>query len=82
MTSLTDRLSDCFLAVFPELSHEEVPRATAASISQWDSVAIVTVAALVEEEFRITIAPDEYEQLTSFALVLNLVQHKLSNGAS
>jgi len=80
MSTLSERLNNCFQAVFPDLSAKEISSATASSMSQWDSMAIVTIAALLEEEFKVTIEPDEYEQLVSFALIEHLIQSKLSDG--
>lgn len=75
-----DRLVRCFQAVFPELSEGEALRADTSRVGSWDSVATVTLAAVVEEEFQIQFDPEEMEQLTSFQAVL---QHVLSrNGQS
>jgi acyl carrier protein len=80
MSDIGPRLTRCFSAVFPGLTNEEIQRATAASVSEWDSVGLVTLAAVIEEEFSFAIQPDEYEQLTSFDLIRNLVERKLSDG--
>jgi len=64
------RLAQCFAAVFPALAPGEISAATPASVPEWDSIANVTLLALVEEEFGIAIAPDDLERLTSFEAVL------------
>lgn len=65
------RLATCFAAAFPDLPGSEIPTATPESVAAWDSVANVTLLALVEEEFGLTLDPDELERLTSFDAMLN-----------
>lgn len=60
------RLENCFLAVFPELPSNEVSSATSTTVPSWDSVAGVTLMAVVEEEFGITIQTDDLSTFTSF----------------
>ena len=60
------RLTQCFAAVFPDLTHAEIPTATPDTVAAWDSVANVSLLAVVEEEFGITIDVDDLELLTSF----------------
>lgn len=74
MSEARARLERCFAAVFPALGPAEIPHAAQASIAAWDSLASVTLAALVEEEFGVRIADDEFEEMTSFAMVLEMVQ--------
>jgi acyl carrier protein len=64
------------MAVFPELSPEETPRASPASVSSWDSVASITLLSVLEEEFEIQVAPEDLEHLVSFELVLNYLRHE------
>jgi acyl carrier protein len=67
------RLIRCFQAVFPELSEPEVARASASSLAGWDSVATVTLAAIVEEEFGIQFKAEEIEKMKSFQSCLDLL---------
>ena len=60
------RLVNCFLAVFPELSADEVGSATSATVASWDSVAGVTLLAVVEEEFGLTLETDDLSRFDSF----------------
>jgi acyl carrier protein len=60
------RLENCFLAVFPELSSNEVSSATSETVPSWDSVAGVTLMSVVEEEFGIVIQADDLSRFTSF----------------
>ena len=38
----------CFSCVFPSLSDEDIPHASVATVGSWDSLATVTLVALVE----------------------------------
>lgn len=69
------RLIKCFAVVFPELSEEEIPRASATSVADWDSVASVTLMSVIEEEFGVELDADSLEQLVSFELMLDHLQN-------
>jgi acyl carrier protein len=77
MDDIERRLTGCFSAVFPQLSEAEILKASTASLGGWDSVATVTLLAVVEEEFEVTFKPEEMEYLTSFDLILDTLR---SNG--
>jgi len=68
------RLIGCFQAVFPELSGEEILQADSGSIRGWDSVAGVTLLAVVEEEFGVSIEADDPEQFSSFQSFLTYLR--------
>jgi acyl carrier protein len=72
MSDTQERLIRCFQAVFPELSETEAPRASASSLAAWDSVATVTLAASVEEEFGIQFEAEDIEKLDSFQSIMKL----------
>jgi acyl carrier protein len=72
-----ERLVRCFRAVFGSLTLEEISRASADSVEGWDSVATVTLAAVVEEEFGFQLDPSELEELTSFERILKIVERRL-----
>jgi acyl carrier protein len=67
------RLIRCFQAVFPELTETDVERASVSRLAAWDSVATVTLAASVEEEFGIQFEADEIEKMDSFQNFLKYV---------
>jgi len=79
MSNEEERLKECFRSVFPNLSDDEILRASSASIATWDSLATVTLVSLIEEEFGVTIAPDEYEYLVSFDLAREWLKSKTVN---
>jgi acyl carrier protein len=71
MSSPRERLIKCFKAVFPELNEQEIQMASTASVANWDSVAGITLLTVTEEEFKITVKPEDLEQLSSFELILD-----------
>ena len=73
MLDTKGRLVVCFRAVFPELSEAEAAVASVSTLAAWDSVATVTLAAAVEEEFGLQMEPEEIEKMNSFASFFNFV---------
>ncbi len=71
-----ERLIQCFAAVFPDLPAAEIPLASPASVGSWDSVATITLMSLVEEEFKVSVDPQELENLLSFELMLDYVRNE------
>jgi len=74
MDELQTRLVNCFCAVFPELSSEDIIHASSASVQSWDSVAVVTLLTVIEEEFGISIDEDDPSQFDSFERILSYLQ--------
>jgi acyl carrier protein len=72
------RLRDCFAAVFPSAAPGELEQASTETLPGWDSLATVTLVAVVEEEFGVVLELDDLEQLTSFERVYQLVEAKLA----
>jgi acyl carrier protein len=63
------RLMRCFAAVFPQIAADQLPTLSQDATPAWDSVATVTLMVLVEEEFRITMEPEDLGHLESFNAV-------------
>lgn len=82
MDSTQARLTSCFLAVFPELSSDQVASATSAMVSGWDSVAGVTLLAVVEEEFGIPLEDDDLSRFSSFEGFLSYLKGAVNGHAS
>jgi acyl carrier protein len=78
MNDLENRLSKCFAAVFPHVAAESIPRASAKTIEKWDSLALVVLTSLVEEEFKIQIAPDDLDHFDSYPRILEYLRSKTS----
>jgi acyl carrier protein len=70
MDNTQARLAKCFLAVFPEMTPEEVAGARTASVKNWDSVASVTLFSLIEEEFGTHLSLDALDDFNSFERIL------------
>jgi acyl carrier protein len=75
------RLVDCFLAVFPELTSDTIPQASATSVPSWDSVTTVTLLSVVEEEFGINIDVQDLTKFDSFKGILSFLQQAEQEGA-
>jgi acyl carrier protein len=71
MNDVRERVSRCFSVVFPELNGDQFTAASVETIKEWDSVATVTLVALLEEEFGIQFDLDAIDHFTSFRGVLD-----------
>ena len=79
MPELDQRLASCFATVFPDLSENEIPRASYTSVANWDSLATVTLVSVIEEEFKVSIHPEDFELMISFELVLDCLRRRTAN---
>lgn len=74
MPDIDARLTRCFASVFPTLPPEEIRSASVESVPAWDSLAAVTLVAVLEQEFDTQIDLMELPDLTSYAAVRNYLQ--------
>ncbi len=81
MDELKARLCSCFTIAFPDLRPQEIPSVAMGSLASWDSLAVITLVSLIEEEFGITIPPDDVIDLVSFELILEYLRRKQSDTA-
>ena len=79
MADLQERLIECFAAVFPTLDREEIPRASYTSVAKWDSLAGITLVGVIEEEFDISVGPEDLELLISFELILDYLRSQVGD---
>ena len=79
MPEVQKRLRSCFATVFPGLSADEIPLASNSSVADWDSLATVTLVSVIEEEFSISIPPDDLQYLISFELVMDCLKRRTGN---
>lgn len=77
MTDIESRIAQCFQNVFPDVALEDLPRASQASLTQWDSVAHVTLLLSIAEEFQIELDEEVFPSLTSYLLVLDFVERSV-----
>ena len=74
MTTVQQRVTHCFSNVFPNLTREEIERASVASSEGWDSVAHVTLLTSIEEEFELQFGMEDFEQLVSYQQIVDYLQ--------
>jgi acyl carrier protein len=80
MDQIEERLISCFSAVMPELSAGEIPHASALNASNWDSVTTVSLIAVIEEEFGISIEIDDLSHFDSFQGILGYLKRGAAQG--
>ena len=80
MNDVHEKVARCFRNVFPDLRAEDLPRASTASIAAWDSVAQVTLLAAISEECSVEFEIEDFEQLVSYALIVDHLESKSSHG--
>jgi acyl carrier protein len=65
--SVEKRLEGCFAIVFPRLERNRIRHAETDNVEGWDSVAMVTLAAVIGEEFGLNIPAEDLSDLLTFA---------------
>ena len=80
MSEQENRLIRCFASVFPGLTPEEIRATSAESTGTWDSLATVTLATVIQEEFRVEIDPFDLQELDSFEAFRTYVHRLRSPG--
>lgn len=81
MNEMESRLATCFTSVLPTLSITEIEKANPDSVPGWDSVATVTLFAVVEEEFGVEIGLTDLKSGITFQNILTCIQTKLQGQA-
>ena len=76
MDNYSDRLLRCFSAVFPDLPKEKIADASPETVATWDSVRMVTLVAVIEEEFGLTFEFEDIERLRSYSSILRVLEDK------
>jgi acyl carrier protein len=69
-------LATCFKSILPQLSLLEISNADPDSVDGWDSVATLTLFALIEEEFGVDLTIDDVRSNHSFQGILNYIRSK------
>jgi acyl carrier protein len=75
MTNVQDRVARTFKNVFPNLQEADIPRASTASVSAWDSIAHVTLLSAIADEFGVSLEMEDFEELTSFGLIVDRLEN-------
>jgi methylmalonyl-CoA/ethylmalonyl-CoA epimerase len=60
MNDIQARLIECFEAVFPGLSREDIMCASPSTIAEWDSLSVATLMAVIEEEIGILVPVEQF----------------------
>ena len=76
MSAVKARVEQCFRTAFPDLPEEELPRATMSSVAQWDSLSMLVLVSLIEEEFGLQIPADDLGDFVSLELIVDYLQNK------
>jgi len=83
MSERENRLIRCFSSVFPGLPLEKIQSASIESLDAWDSLASVTLAAVVQQTFGVQIDLLDLPELNSFeAFRAYLDQHDAAESKS
>ncbi len=69
MSAIEDTLTRCFMATFPGLSVAQVTSASVETVTQWDSLHTVILAAVLEEAFAVRVPARDYPALRSYDAV-------------
>ena len=77
MDNAADRLARCFNLVFPDVPKRLIRQASPETVRTWDSLNLVTLVAVIEEEFGIVIDASDPDRFDSFETILRLVEEKL-----
>jgi acyl carrier protein len=80
MHDLDARLARCFTSVFPDLTPEQVQMASVESVGGWDSLAAVTLLAVIQEEFGVQVGLSDVSELVSYQAIQNYIRSH--NGVS
>jgi acyl carrier protein len=74
MDNVRDKLGRCFALAFPKLAPSQYATASAQNVSEWDSIAQLTLLNLIGEEFGREIDFEEFEDATSFEALAQALQ--------
>jgi acyl carrier protein len=77
MNDIRTRLIGCFTTVFPDISEDQIPNVTQATASAWDSIAAITLANVVEDEFNIQLDLDKLADLDSFERIYDYLSQEV-----
>jgi acyl carrier protein len=76
MDETRQRLTSCFQVVFPDMPAEQIPTASTATVTNWDSVAAITLMNVIEDEFVMEMDLDDLADLDSFEKLHTYLQKR------
>jgi acyl carrier protein len=80
MNNIKERVARCFSNVFPGLPQDQLSRASTASLASWDSMAQVTLLSSIGEEFGLVFELEDFDELVSYALIVDYLERASVNG--
>src|SRR5262249_56549215 len=78
MSEQEDRLIRCFASVFPMSTPQEIQTAGPEWFAASESLAVVTLAAVIQEEFGIEMNTSDLAELNSFGAILDCLRQRSS----
>ena len=66
MNDVTQRLTKCFRAVFPELTDAQIESADMKNTPRWDSVNHIMLITVIDEEFGVDLDLEDLDLISSF----------------
>ncbi len=76
MNDIQVRVNRCFSNVFPDIRDEQLPTASSTTLAAWDSMGHVRLLGAVEEEFGLQLEMEDFDELTSYPLIVDYVEKK------
>jgi acyl carrier protein len=76
MAELDHRLVRCFLSVFPAFTEDTMRTGTNEFVDDMDSLAGVTLAALIDEEFNVQLDSDQLSKLRTVDSVQRYIEEQ------
>jgi len=73
---LKSRLESIFNKIFHNVPEETIHTLTKINTEGWDSLAHLNLVISLEEEFEVSITPEEATMITSFYSVLSILESK------
>ena len=71
------QLARCVASVFPDLTAEQISRASVKTVPTWDSLAAITLVAVIAEEIGVEIDPLDLTDLTSYSAMRDYLEQRL-----
>jgi acyl carrier protein len=69
VTETRERLARCFSSVFPNLTAEQILEANVVTLGELDSWASVTLLSVIDEEFGVSLEPEQLWELGTFPAI-------------
>ena len=71
MSNVREKLTECFRLVFPNLPESSIANASSTNVAEWDSLAMITLVQVIQEEFDVDIDLERLSDLDSYEALAN-----------